>query len=116
MRKSTGGRPNWRKRSASHILEATSGISANNTVYRSEELCAIFGLNLLSSHPPLKPISTVYTSEDRSATKATIERAFREREPFAFEERIVRPDGTVRSCFIARVNGFLMRPASYCDS
>jgi signal transduction histidine kinase len=34
--------------------------------------------------------------EDRERTRETIKRAFREARPFAFEERIVRPDGEVR--------------------
>jgi PAS domain S-box-containing protein len=67
-----------------------------NTVYRSEELCAIFGLNPAEFPPTFEAYLERVHPEDRSATKATIERAFRERQPFAFEERIICSDGTVR--------------------
>jgi PAS domain S-box-containing protein len=68
----------------------------NNTVFRSEELCRIFGLPPDQFAPTLEGYLERVHPEDRGATKETVERAFRERQPFLFEERIVRPDGAIR--------------------
>ena len=75
-----------------------------NTVYRSEELCAIFGLNPAEFPPTFEAYLDRVHPEDRSATKATIEQAFRERQPFAFEERIICPMAQC-GCSVVRVNG-----------
>jgi PAS domain S-box-containing protein len=91
-----------------------------NTVYRSEELCAIFGLNPAEFPPTFEAYLDRVHAEDRSTTRATIERAFREREPFIFEERIVHPDGTVRRLhsegrWIFDAAGELLRLVGVCQ-
>ena len=68
----------------------------SNTVRRSEELCRIFGLLPAQFEPTYEGYLARVHPEDRSNTKATIDRAFEHSEPFDFEERIVLPDGTVR--------------------
>ena len=68
----------------------------SNTVYRSEELCRIFGLSPSEFEPTFQSYLARVHPEDRDTTKKIIEQAFAEQKPFAFEERIVRPDGSVR--------------------
>jgi PAS domain S-box-containing protein len=68
----------------------------SNAAHRSEELCRIFGLRLEEFPPTFEAYLERVHPADRSRTKEIIERAVRERTPFEFEERIVRPDGTVR--------------------
>jgi PAS domain S-box-containing protein len=65
-------------------------------VYRSEELCRMFGLTWDQFPTTLEGYLERVHHEDRSTTRATLENAFRTATPFEFEERIVRPDGTVR--------------------
>lgn len=69
---------------------------ASDDLYWSDGLFRIYGL------PPSDRPLSVETflehvhPEDRERTRACIQRALEELEPFAFEERIVRPDGEVR--------------------
>lgn len=67
-----------------------------NKVYRSAELCKIFGLSSEEFEPTFEGYLKRVHPEDRSRTKETIEQAFRESNSFDHEERIVRPDGSVR--------------------
>ena len=67
-----------------------------NMVDRSEELCRIFGLPPEGFEPTYEGYLGRVHPEDRSSTKEAIDWAFRHAQPFDFEERIVRPDGTVR--------------------
>ena len=69
---------------------------ASNTVYRSEELCRIFGVAPEQFTPSFEGYLERVHPDDRSTTRTTIETAFRESTPFKFEERIVRPDGVIR--------------------
>jgi len=69
---------------------------ANDTVYRSEELCRIFGVSPEEFQPTFEGYLDCVHPDDRITTKTTIERAFRDGTSFEFEERIVRPDGTTR--------------------
>ncbi|MEX2103137.1 MAG: ATP-binding protein, partial [Gaiellaceae bacterium] len=62
----------------------------------SDELYRIFGV------PPGEPVTyTAYLErihpEDRSFVDDSVQRAYAERSPFAFEHRIVRPDGAERT-------------------
>ena len=65
-------------------------------VYRSDQLCAIFGLLPGEFEPTFAGYLERVHPEDRITTKNIIEDAFSRCEPFDFEERIVRPDGAVR--------------------
>ena len=69
---------------------------ASNTVYRSEELCRIFGVAAHEFEPTFEGYLERVHPHDRSTTRTTIETAFRAGAPFEFDERIVRPDGTIR--------------------
>jgi PAS domain S-box-containing protein len=68
----------------------------SNTVHRSEELCRIFGVPRDQFPPTFEGYLERVHPDDRSTTRATIETAFRTGMSFEFEERIIRPDGTVR--------------------
>ncbi len=68
----------------------------NDKVYRSEELCRIFGVRPEQFKATFEGYLERVHPEDRSFTRENIERAFRERKSFDFEDRIVRPDGAVR--------------------
>jgi PAS domain S-box-containing protein len=68
----------------------------DNKVYRSEQLCAIFGVPSNEFEATFEGYLQRVHPQDRSTTKSIIEEAFRRRAPFDFEERIVRPDGAVR--------------------
>ena len=68
----------------------------NNTMYRSEELCRIFGLLPDEFEPTFEGYLDRIHSEDRTTTKTIIEQAFRECKPFELEERIIRSDGAIR--------------------
>src|SRR5262249_34022967 len=69
---------------------------ATNIVYRSDELCRIFGLPPRGFAPTFEGYLERVHPEDRATTKETIELAYRDRKPFEFEERIVQPGGTIR--------------------
>lgn len=70
-----------------------------DSVYRSEELCHIFGVTLEQFKPTFEGYLERVHPEDRSRTRSIIENAFRERIPFEFEERIVHPDGSVHDLY-----------------
>jgi PAS domain S-box-containing protein len=67
-----------------------------NTAQRSAELCRIFGLRPEQFAPTFEAYLERVHPADRAQTREIVERAARERTPFDFEERIVRPDGAVR--------------------
>ena len=71
-------------------------IVAENRVYRSEELCRIFGVESADFEPSFEGYLRRVHPDDRDATRRVIEAAFTNGSPFSFEERIVRPDGSVR--------------------
>ena len=68
----------------------------NNAVYRSAELLRIFGSSADEFLPTFEGYLERVHPEDRESTRKAIERALAEKEPFAFEERIVRSDGVIR--------------------
>jgi len=65
-------------------------------VYWSEELYRIFGVSPGQLAPTFEAALERIHPDDRNLARETIERAFRERSSFDFEERIVRPDGDIR--------------------
>jgi PAS domain S-box-containing protein len=67
-----------------------------NTVHRSEELCRIFGLLSDEFESTLEGYLARVHPDDRSTTRRLIDQASRDGQPFDFEERIVRPDGSIR--------------------
>jgi PAS domain S-box-containing protein len=71
--------------------------SRSNMVRRSKELCRIFGIPPDEFAPTFEAYLARVHPDDRSRTQHAIEQSVRDRTPFEFEERIVRPDGTVRA-------------------
>jgi len=67
-----------------------------NVVFRSDELFRIFGLTEHDMPPTLEAYLERVHPEDRNRSRRIIENARRNLEPYDFEERIVRPDGSVR--------------------
>jgi PAS domain S-box-containing protein len=67
----------------------------SDTVWWSDELCRIYG-----EEPGLTPSYEGFLQrvhpDDREAVRAVISRVYSTGEPFAFEHRIVRPDGSRR--------------------
>jgi PAS domain S-box-containing protein len=68
----------------------------SNTVWRSKELCRIFGVKPDEFAPTMDAYFERVHPDDRATTKETIERSARDRSPFDFKERIIRPDGALR--------------------
>ena len=66
------------------------------TVRCSDELCKIFGFLPGQFTPTYEGYLARVHPEDRSRTKAMMDRSFERGEQFDFEERIVRPDGQIR--------------------
>ena len=69
---------------------------ASNQVDRSDELCRIFGISPEQFRPTFEGYLERVHPDDRRKTRTIVEQAFRDGQPFDFEERIVRPDGVVR--------------------
>jgi PAS domain S-box-containing protein len=67
-----------------------------NAVHRSEELCRIFGLRPEEFAPTFEAYLERVHPEDRDHTREIVERSALARSAFEFEERIIRPDGSVR--------------------
>jgi PAS domain S-box-containing protein len=76
----------------SYEWDVTTGI-----VSRSEELCSIFGLTRAQFPATFEAYLERVHPEDRDRTSTTIRTALLTGTPFEFEERIVRPDGSVRT-------------------
>jgi PAS domain S-box-containing protein len=62
----------------------------------SEELFRIYGISPSEYRPSYAGYLGRVHPEDREHVAAAIDAAVRDRRPFSFDERIVRPDGTVR--------------------
>ncbi|MEW5974221.1 MAG: PAS domain S-box protein [Acidobacteriota bacterium] len=69
---------------------------SSNRVSWSEELHRIFGLQVGDFGSTFDDFVMRVHPADREAVRSTIEKACREGQPFQQEERIVRPDGSVR--------------------
>ena len=68
---------------------------ASNRIEWSEELCRIYGIEPGTPVDFESWLSRVHP-EDRELTRTVVDEAYSAGEPFAFEHRIVRPDGAVR--------------------
>ena len=68
----------------------------NNKVTWSDGLYAIYGLAPDEFAASFEAFLEQVHPEDRNKVQATIQKAYRNGQPFAIEERIVRQDGTVR--------------------
>jgi PAS domain S-box-containing protein len=69
---------------------------AEDRVTWSDALYRIYGLEPQSRHVDYGSFLDHVHPDDRELVKGTVERAFTDHEPFAFEHRIVAPDGSIR--------------------
>src|SRR5258705_1419159 len=67
-----------------------------NTLWWSEELYAIYGVHPASFEASSEAYLERIHPEDRAQAREVVAAALREKRPFAFEHRIVRPDGVQR--------------------
>jgi PAS domain S-box-containing protein len=67
-----------------------------NSIWWSEELYSIYGIHPASFSASYESYLDRIHPEDRAYAREVVATALREKRPFAFEHRIVRPDGTVR--------------------
>jgi PAS domain S-box-containing protein len=68
----------------------------NDRVLWSDELYRIFGVSVQGLPTTLAGFLASVVPEDRPGVEESIRRSFETHEPFAGEERIMRPDGTIR--------------------
>jgi PAS domain S-box-containing protein len=71
-------------------------VVGENRVHWSDELYRIYGLEPGSVHLSLESFLQRVHEDDRCNTRAKVQHALASGEPFDFEERIVRPDGSIR--------------------
>ena len=69
----------------------------SNVVTWSDELYRIYGLDPATGAVDYDRYLERIHPEDRPFVDATVKRAYDERRPYAFEHRVVRPDGSVRT-------------------
>lgn len=69
---------------------------ATNTLSWSDELCRIYGQDPQSFVGTYEAFLAAVHPDDRDRTRQIVEQAYQDHRPFAFEHRIVRPDGAVR--------------------
>jgi PAS domain S-box-containing protein len=69
----------------------------SNSVRWSDELYRIYGLAPRSATITFDSFLSRLHPEDRDRVRATVGRALESGEPFAYTERILRPDGTIRT-------------------
>jgi PAS domain S-box-containing protein len=70
---------------------------ASNRLSWSDELCRIYGLDPTAIPKTYEQYVALIHPEDREQAQTIIQRAQALRQPFAFDHRIVRPDGSVRT-------------------
>ena len=68
----------------------------NDSLYWSEEVYRIHGLNFDDYTPNVDVAIDAYLPEDRDYVEKALQEAIEKREPFEFEKRIRRPDGEIR--------------------
>jgi PAS domain S-box-containing protein len=67
-----------------------------NTVSWSDELCRIYGLKPQEGHLTYEKFLDLIHPNDREHIHSYIRTAYKSRQPFSFDHRILRPDGTIR--------------------
>jgi len=67
-----------------------------NSIWWSEELYSIYGLDSRAFAATYEAYLEAIHPDDRAHARDVVASALREKRPFTFEHRIVRPDGTVR--------------------
>src|SRR6185295_12238445 len=67
---------------------------ATNSVWWSDELCRLYGVDPARARSYEEFLDHVHP-DDRERVRAIVTRAFEDGQPFAFEHRAVRPDGSV---------------------
>lgn len=75
----------------------------------SDELFRIYGHEPGSIHPSYETFISLIHPDDRDRVRAVHRRAYETGEPYTMEERIVRPDGEIRTL---RSNGIVLRDAN----
>lgn len=86
-----------------HAAQSISGVGSyewnlrTGEVQRSAEYCRIFGIRPEDFAPTFEAYLERVHPDERSVSQGIIESARSEVRPFDFEERIVRPDGDVRT-------------------
>src|SRR5207248_6921304 len=95
--KSSGGKHSSPAHSASHTSAAMNGTFAPAESIGQRNSAEFFGLPPDQFPPTYEGYLERVHPEDRSTTKKIIEQAFVESKPFDFEERIIRPDGEIRT-------------------
>lgn len=71
-------------------------LPATDTVHWSEELFRIFGLEPEKFRPTVGGYLDRIHPEDRESTRKRVEQSMQDGSPFEGEERIIRPDGSIR--------------------
>lgn len=69
---------------------------ATNEVTWSDEMFRVYGVEPGSIAVSFETFLGFVPPEDREMVQRAVQEAFERREPFAFDHRIVRPDGTIR--------------------
>ena len=69
---------------------------ADGSEWWSEELYQICGIEPESFTPSYRAFMAMVPADERPAVDAIVHKAFSDHQPFQFEHRIVRPDGSVR--------------------
>jgi PAS domain S-box-containing protein len=93
---------------------------ASNALTWSDQLYQIYGLAPDELRPTFEGFLERVHPEDRAATRAAIEEAYRTGQSFEREERIVRPDGSVRLLYtrggvVADADGRPVRIVGICQ-
>ena len=81
-----------------HIGSWEWDIAANRVTW-SEELCRIFGIDPSEFGSTLDGYLRIVHPDDRSKAQAVLEKALARGGPFAFEHRVVRGNGEIRTIF-----------------
>src|SRR5437764_1443608 len=68
-----------------------------DTVTWSDELYEIYGVSPEDFEPSYRGYIDLVHTDDRARVESAIRDAFADHQPFAFDERILRPDGSVRT-------------------